>query len=61
MDTDHSWGSDETGEYLLSYVDGRSDAWEKTMAARGLEHVGSEPCLESAVWALRPIDALRYE
>jgi len=59
MDTGHSWGSDETGEYLLSYVDGRSDAWEKTMAARGLEHVGSEPCLESAVWALRPIDALQ--
>jgi len=59
MDTEHSWGSDESGEYLLSYVDGRSDAWEKTMAARGREHVGSEPCLESALWALRPIDVLR--
>jgi hypothetical protein len=59
MNTQHSWGSDDLGEYLLSYVDGRSDAWKKTMAARGREHVGSEPCLESALWALRPIDALQ--
>jgi hypothetical protein len=59
MSTDHSWGSDESGEYLLSYVDGRSDAWEKTMAARGRQHVGSEPCLESALWALRPVDVLQ--
>ena len=59
MSTEHSWGSGPEGEYLLAYVDGRSDAWEKTMAARGLEHVGSEPCLESALWALRPIDVLQ--
>jgi len=59
MSTEHSWGSDESGEYLLSYVDGRSDAWAKTMAARGREHVKSEPCLESALWALRPIDVLQ--
>lgn len=59
MNTEHAWGSDDSGEFLLSYVDGRSDAWEKTMAARGREHSGSEPCLESALWALRPIDALQ--
>src|ERR1035437_4011692 len=59
MSTTHSWGSDESGEYLLSYVDGRSDAWAKTMGARGREHVASEPCLESALWALRPIDVLQ--
>ncbi|HEY5247981.1 MAG TPA: hypothetical protein VIJ15_05935, partial [Dermatophilaceae bacterium] len=59
MSTEHSWGSDESGEYLLSYVDSRSDAWEKTMAARGEVHGGSEPCLESALWALRPIDVLQ--
>lgn len=59
MSTEHSWGSEESGEYLLSYADGRSDAWEETMAAQGREHVGNEPCLESAWWALRPIDALQ--
>ena len=59
MSTEHAWGSDDDGEYLLSYVDGRSDAWEKTMAARGLEHGGDEPCLEAALWALRPIDVLQ--
>jgi hypothetical protein len=58
MSTEHSWGSDQSGEYLLSYVDGRSDAWETTMAARGLQQDGDEPCLESALWALRPIDVL---
>jgi len=59
MSTEHSWGSDESGEYLLSYVDGRSDAWARTMAARGREHGGDEPCVEAALWALRPIDALQ--
>lgn len=59
MNTEHSWGSDDAGEYLLSYVDGRSDAWETTMAARGREYVGHEPCLEAALWALSPIDALQ--
>jgi hypothetical protein len=60
MSTEHCWGSDQAGEYLLSYVDGRSDAWEKTMAARGLQQDGDEPCLESALWALRPLDVLQF-
>ncbi len=58
MDSEHCWGRDEQGEFLLAYVDGRSDAWAVTMKARGREHSGSGPCLEAALWALRPLDAL---
>lgn len=59
MNTEHSWGSDETGEYLLSYVDGRSDAWNATITSRGRVYDGRRPCLEAALWALRPIDVLQ--
>lgn len=59
MDTRHSWGADEEGEFLLAYVDGRSDAWAASLTARGREHAGIEPCLEAALWALRPVDALQ--
>jgi hypothetical protein len=58
LSTEHSWGSDDDGEFLLSYVDGRSDAWATTMEARGRTHGGVGPCLEAAMWALRPLDAL---
>lgn len=59
MDSGHCWATDGEGEFLLAYVDGRSDAWTVTMAARGREHSGLGPCLEAALWALRPLDALR--
>jgi hypothetical protein len=58
MDSEHCWAADEEGEFLVSYVDGRSDAWTVTMAARGREHSGLGPCLEAALWALRPLDEL---
>lgn len=58
MSTEHAWGADESGEFLLAYVDGRSDAWDVTMRARGREHGGVEPCIEAALWALRPLDAM---
>ncbi|HEY4266648.1 MAG TPA: hypothetical protein VGM94_00515 [Galbitalea sp.] len=54
----HSWASDDDGEFLLAYVDGRSDAWAVTMEARGRTHGGVGPCLEAAMWAVRPLDAL---
>jgi hypothetical protein len=58
MDSEHCWARDEQGEFPLAYVDGRSDAWALTMKARGREHEGTGPCLESALWALRPLDVL---
>ncbi len=58
MDSEHCWAADEEGEFLVAYVDGRSDAWTVTMEARGREHSGLGPCLEAALWALRPLDAL---
>jgi hypothetical protein len=58
MSSDHSWARDDDGEFLLAYVDGRSDAWKVTMEARGRVHGGVGPCLEAAMWALRPLDAL---
>lgn len=59
MSSEHSWSRDEHGEHLLNYVDGRSDAWVNAMTARGLRFDGLGPCLESALWALRPIDVLQ--
>lgn len=59
MDTDHAWGGGPEGEYLLAYVDGRSDAWDAAMSARGRSHEGDEACLEAALWALRPLEQLR--
>jgi hypothetical protein len=59
MNTEHCWARDEQGEFLLAYVDGRSDAWAVTMKARGREHRGIGPCLEAALWALFPLDVLR--
>ena len=58
MSTEHSWGSDDDGEFLLAYVDGRSDAWAVTMEARGRTHGGIGPCLEAAMWAMRPLEAM---
>lgn len=58
MSSEHSWATDADGEFLLAYVDGRSDAWVTTMEARGRTHGGVGPCLEAAMWALRPLDAL---
>jgi hypothetical protein len=59
MNTEHSWGTDELGEHLFGYVDGRSDAWVSTMQARGRTFVGTGPVLESALWALRPLDVVQ--
>jgi hypothetical protein len=58
MSTEHCWGSDDSGEYLRSYVDGHSEAWAVTVAARGGEYDGEGPCLEAALWALHPLDNL---
>ncbi|GAA2107954.1 hypothetical protein GCM10009841_28110 [Microlunatus panaciterrae] len=58
MDDEHCWGRDDTGEYLRSYVDGHSDAWAVTVAARGRTYDGDGPCLEAALWALDPLDDL---
>jgi hypothetical protein len=58
MSGEHAWGRDADGEFLLAYVDGRSDAWKVTMEARGRVHDGVGPCLEAAMWALRPLDEL---
>jgi hypothetical protein len=58
MSSEHSWARDADGEFLLAYVDGRSDAWKVTMEARGRVHDGVGPCLEAAMWALRPLDEL---
>lgn len=59
MSDEHAWGIDDLGEYLLNYVDGRSDAWEKAFAARGKTYNRREVCLEAAIWALRPLDVLQ--
>lgn len=58
LDEQHSWGSDDSGEYLRSYVDGHSEAWAVTVAARGRTYEGDGPCLEAALWALDPLDDL---
>jgi hypothetical protein len=59
MNTEHCWGTDELGEHLFGYVDGRSDAWVSAMSARGRTFVGTGPVLESALWALRPLDVVQ--
>lgn len=58
MSTDHSWGDDPEGEHLFGYVDGRSDAWVATMTARGRVFGGRGPCVEAALWTLRPLDEI---
>ena len=58
MDDEHCWGSDDAGEFLRAYVDGHSDAWAATAAARGRTYDGDGPCLEAALWALDPLDDL---
>ena len=58
MDDEHCWGSDDAGEFLRAYVDGHSDAWASTAAARGRTYDGDGPCLEAALWALDPLEDL---
>ncbi|MCI0158052.1 hypothetical protein KNO15_15230 [Leifsonia shinshuensis] len=54
-----AWRADDLGEYLLAYVDARSDAWSAAFAAKGESWNGDGPCLDAALWLLRPLQRLR--
>ncbi|MDL9978733.1 hypothetical protein [Microbacterium candidum] len=54
-----AWRSDDLGDYLLAYVDARSDAWSAAFAAKGETWNGDGPCLDAALWLLRPLQLLR--
>ncbi|WP_431246442.1 hypothetical protein [Leifsonia xyli] len=53
------WRSDDLGEYVLAYVDARSDAWASAFAAKDETWNGDGPCLDAALWLLRPLRGLR--
>jgi hypothetical protein len=55
-DSQHSWGADERGEFILNYVDGYTPAWDAVAKARGRKQQSRlTPCFESAVWAAHPL------
>lgn len=57
MNDEHAWRTSDGEEHLLAYVDGRSEAWVGALEARGKQFLGLGPCLDSALWLLRPLDA----
>lgn len=59
MSSEHAWREVDGREHLLAYVDGRSDAWVEALEARGVEFDGSGPCLDAALWVLRPLDVIQ--
>jgi hypothetical protein len=58
MDTEHCWGRNEHGEYILNYVDAFSPAWKNAIEARGNRFDMQQPCLESALWSIHPLSVL---
>lgn len=52
------WERNGERENLFAYVGGRSEAWAAALGARGLQYEGSGPCLDSALWILRPLVAV---
>ncbi len=56
--TEHCWGQDENGEFILNYVDAHSPAWKEAIEARGNKFDMMKPCLESAVWAAHPLSTI---
>lgn len=55
------WRSDERGEFILNYVNGHSPAWAEAIAARGQQFDMIHPCLDSALWLLRPLVVWRRQ
>ncbi|MBC8107082.1 MAG: hypothetical protein H7Z14_10870 [Anaerolineae bacterium] len=53
--TEHCWGHNETGEFILNYVDAHSPAWKEAIEARGNKFDMMQPCLESGVWSAHPL------